>query len=114
MKNIKMAINSQLSTIESKKQTNQKSRTEIESQVWRSFGGLSVGRKKRENGGQGAGIKKYKLVGIRQRDVKNSIGNGVAKELIYMTHRHELRGVIASGNRGYLAEGGKGGKIGTT
>ena len=27
----------------------------------------------------------------RQGDVKNSIGNGVAKELIYMTHGHELK-----------------------
>ena len=50
-----------------------------------------------------------------QGEVKNSIGNGVAKELICMSHGHELRG---RGNCwrewGYQVEGGKGGKIGTT
>ena len=58
--NINMAMHSQLSTIESKKQTQKTSRTETES---RSFGGFSVGRGKREDGGKDAGIKKYKLVG---------------------------------------------------
>ena len=59
--NIKMAIHSQLSTIKSKKQTKQKSRTETESEIWRSFGGLSaVGEV--EIGGKGTGIKKHKLV----------------------------------------------------
>ena len=29
----------------------------------------------------------------RQGKVKNSIGNAEAKELIYMTHGHELKGV---------------------
>ena len=47
--NIKMVINSQLSTIESKKQTKQTSGTETESEMWRSFAGLSVGRRKGEN-----------------------------------------------------------------
>ena len=42
------------------------------------------------NRGNGEGSKKYNLVG-RQRDVKNSIGSGVAKELTCMTHEHELR-----------------------
>ena len=46
-----------------KNQTKQTSRTEAESQIWRSFGGLSVGRENEENVGKGAGIKKYKLVG---------------------------------------------------
>ena len=64
--NIKMAINSQLSTIESKKQTKQTSRTERESQIWRSSGELSVGREKGKNGGKGAGIKQYKLVSTEQ------------------------------------------------
>ena len=63
--NIKMAIDSQLPTTESKK-TKQTSRTGTESQIWRSFGGLSVGRGKEENGGKDAGIKKYKLVGTKQ------------------------------------------------
>ena len=34
-----------------------------QSQIWRSFGGLSVGKGKGENEGKDAGIKKYKLVG---------------------------------------------------
>ena len=33
--------------------------------MWRPFGGLSIGRKKGENGGKGAGIK-YKLVGRKK------------------------------------------------
>ena len=33
----------------------------------------------------------------RQGGVKNSIGNGVAKELICMTHEHELRGRLLEG-----------------
>ena len=64
--NIKMAINSQLSTIESKKQTKQTSRTEAKLQTWRSSGGFSLGQGKGDNGGKGAGIKKYKLVGTKQ------------------------------------------------
>ena len=42
---------------------------------------------------------------------KNSIGNGVAKELICMTHGHELRRGIAGGNGGDWVDAGKGGKI---
>ena len=49
--NTKMAINSQPSTTESKKQTKQTSRTGTESEIWRSFGGLSVERGKEEIGG---------------------------------------------------------------
>ena len=60
--NIKMATSSQLSTTESKKQTKQTIKTGTESQIWRSFGELRVGRGKGENEGKGAGIKKYKLV----------------------------------------------------
>ena len=63
--NIKMAVNSQLSPIESKKQTKQTSRTETESQKWRSFGGLSVRRQKGKNVGKVAGIKNNKLVGTK-------------------------------------------------
>ena len=33
----------------------------------------------------------------RQGEVKNSIGNGEAKELICMTHGHELKGGNAGG-----------------
>ena len=64
--NIKMATNSQLSTSESKKKTKQTSRTETESQIWRSFGWLTVERGKRESGKKGTRIKKYKLVGTEQ------------------------------------------------
>ena len=47
----------------------------------------------RGNGGKGAGNKKYNWqVQNTQGKVKNSIGNGEAKELIGMTHGHELRG----------------------
>ena len=59
--NIKMAISSQLSTIESNKQTEQTTRTETESQIWRSFGLLPAGRGT-ENRGKDSGINKYKLV----------------------------------------------------
>ena len=90
--NIKMAINSQLSIIESKSQIKQTSRIGTESQIWRSFGGLSVGRGKEKNGEKGAGIKKHNWqVQNRQGDVKNSIGNGEAKELICMTPGHDQR-----------------------
>ena len=45
-----------------------------------------------ENGGKVTGNKKDKWwVQNRQGEVKNSMGNGEAKELIYMTHGHELR-----------------------
>ena len=44
-----------------------------------------------ENGGKDAGISSTNwLVQNRQGDVKNSMGNGKAKELICMTHGHEL------------------------
>ena len=87
--NSKITTNSQLSTTEPKKQkqTKQKTRTGTESQKWRSQGGLSVGRGKRENGGKGTGNKKHKLsVQNRKGEVKNNIGKGEAKELICMTH----------------------------
>ena len=45
-----MAINSQLSTIETKQQAKQTSRRETESYIWRSFGWLSVGRGEGEIG----------------------------------------------------------------
>ena len=43
-------------------------------------------------GGKGTGNKKHKWqVQNRQGKVKNSMGNVEARELIYMTHGHELR-----------------------
>ena len=68
-----------------------------------------------ENGRKGAGINKYNWqVQNREGDIKNSIGNGEAKELICTTCGHEL-----SGGGGGLLEGkgipdrgGLGGKLG--
>ena len=62
--NIKMTINSQLSTIESKKQTKE-TRTGTESYIRRSFRRLSVVRGKEENGEKGVGTKKHKLRGTK-------------------------------------------------
>ena len=63
-------------------------------------------------GGKGTGNKKHKLVGTnRQGDVMNSIGNGEAKELICMTHGHELRGEDCWREGAYWVEGGKGRKM---
>ena len=46
-----------------------------------------------KNGIKGTGNKKHNWqVQNRQGEVKNSIGNGEAKELICMAHGHELRG----------------------
>ena len=43
--------------------------------------------------GEGTGDKKQKrYVQNRRGDVKNSIGNGEAKELVCMTHGHALKG----------------------
>ena len=53
-------------------------------------------------------IGRYKIYG----DVKNSIGNGEAKELICMTHGHELRERIAGGNEVIGWRGAKGVKLG--
>ena len=56
--NIKMAINSQLSTTEPKKQTKQTSTTETESQIWRSHRELSLG--------DGRGRVERKVQGLRR------------------------------------------------
>ena len=62
--NSKMTTNSQLSTTEPKKekqkQTKQTTRTGTELQKWRSHGGLSVGRGRRQKGRKGIGNKKHK------------------------------------------------------
>ena len=57
--NIKMAMNSQLLTIESKNQTKQTSRTGTESEKWISHAGMSVGRGEGRNRGKGTGKKKH-------------------------------------------------------
>ena len=50
----------------------------------------------------------------RQGEVKHSMGNGEAKELICMTHGNELRWGNAGGRGQYRVEGIKGRKNGTT
>ena len=46
-----------------------------------------------ENMDKGTGIKKHNWWNkYRQGNVKNSVGNGEAKELICTTHGHKLRG----------------------
>ena len=42
-------------------------------------------------------VKKYKLVGTKQGEVKNSTGCGEAKELTCMTRGHELREELLQG-----------------
>ena len=72
-----------------------------------SHGGLSAGRGVGEKAEKDTGSKKHNWQAQnRQGEVKNSIGNREAKELICMTHEHELR------RRGELLEGGgvEGGK----
>ena len=90
-----MTTNSQLSTTEPKKQKqklrkqleqgkNQRNGEHMEGYQWGGGGG---------EWGKGTGNKKHKWqVQNRQGKVKNSVGNGETKELIYMTHRYELRG----------------------
>ena len=39
------------------------------------------------------------IIQNRWGEVKNSIGNGAVKDLICMTHGHELRGENAGGRR---------------
>ena len=47
---------------------------------------------RRENGVKGTGNKKHSWqVQNREGEVKNSIGNGETKELICITHGHDLR-----------------------
>ena len=53
------------------------------------------------------------MVGTKQGEVKNSIRNGEAKELIHTTHRYELRGRRECRWEGVCrAEGNKGGEMG--
>ena len=57
--------------------------------TWRAIGREE---ERGENGGKGTGNKKHnRQPQSRQGEVKNSIGNGEAKELICTTHGHELK-----------------------
>ena len=59
-----------------------------------------------ENGRKGTGNKKHNWqIENRQEEVKNSTGNGEVKELMCMTHGHELRWGDAGG-RGCTAQRG--------
>ena len=50
-----------------------------------------MGRRKEENGGIDAGIKKHNWwAQNRQGEIQNNIRNGEAKDLICTTHGHEL------------------------
>ena len=92
-----MTTNSQLSTTEPKKNKNKnKLNKQLEQGQNRRNGdhieGISRGGGG-ERGGKGTENKQHKWqVENRQGEVKNSIGNVEAKELICMTHRHELKG----------------------
>ena len=78
-------------TPKTKTKAKQTTRTGRESQKWRQHGGLSVGRGMGEDVGKGTGNKKHEWqVQNRQGEVKNSMGNVEAKELICTTHGHEL------------------------
>ena len=64
-----------------------------------------------EEGGGRIGEKVQRIRSINGRykigEVKNSMGNGESKELICMTHAHELSWGTAGGRRGYKVERNK-------
>ena len=65
----------------------------MEPQKWRPHGGLSTGEWEGDRGEKGTENKYHKWqVENRQGEGKNSVGNAEAKELISMTHGHELQG----------------------
>ena len=69
------------------------------------------GDEEEEYGGKGTGNKRHKWqVQNRQGGVKNSIGNGDAKELTCMTHGRELRAGNVGGRGGAGWKEIKGGK----
>ena len=66
-----------------------------------------------ENGGTGTRNEQHKWqVQNRQGEVKNNVGNGEAKELICMTHGHELNGRDFWKEEGTGWRGAKGNKLG--
>ena len=79
--NNKMAKNTYLSTIESKKQTKQTRRTETESWVWTLFSWLPDGR---VLGGMDVEVRGLRSTNRQLQnshgDIKYSTGNGVAEE----------------------------------
>ena len=88
----KMTTNSQLSTTEPKKQEQTKWTTRIGTVTEMDIAVYQWESRREDNGRKGTGNKKHKWqVQNRQREVKNSIGNGEAKELLCTTRGHELR-----------------------
>ena len=68
--------------------------------IWRFISSKADLEGERGEWGKGARIKKYNWeVQNRQGDVKNSRGNGEAKELICTTHGHELSRVTGEESR---------------
>ena len=109
--NSKMTTNNyqQLNLNNKKQETKQTTTAEKESQKWRLHEGLSVERDGEENGEKGRGNKKHSWqVENRQGEVKNSMGNGEAKELICTIHGHELGGTEGE----MLVRGGMQGGVG--
>ena len=87
--NIKMAINTYLSTIESEKQTKQ-TRTETESWIQRVFCWLQMGGWYEGMGEAAKGVRNTKRqLQNSHADVKYSIGHGEAKGLVHLTYGHE-------------------------
>ena len=93
-----MTTNLQLSTTKPKKhkKKNKPSKQLEQAQNHRNeddMEGYQQGRKRR-NGGKGTGNKQHKWwVESRQGELKNTVGNVEAEELICTTHQHELNGV---------------------
>ena len=89
--NSKMTTNSQLSTTEPKKQKQKLSKQLEQEQNHRNGDHMedyqwAGGRE--EQVGKGTGNKKHnRQAQNRQGEIKNSIGNGEAKELIYTTNK---------------------------
>ena len=90
-----MTANSQLVTTipeQKQEQTRQTTRTGTEPQKWRSHGRLSTGEWEGKRRGKSTENKQHKWqVENRQGEDKKSTGNGEVKEVIDMTHGHELR-----------------------
>ena len=86
--NNKMAKNTYLLTIDSKKQ-NKQTRTGTESCIQRMFWWLTDGQGCGEMGKEVRGLGSTNPLQNSHGDVKYGIGNGIAKELICMTNGHE-------------------------
>ena len=104
-----MTTNSKLSTTEPKKLKLSK---QLEQEQNHRNGDHMGGFKRGGRGGEwgkGTGIKKHnRQAQNRQAEVKNSIGNGEAKEFICTTHGHELRHGGNAGEREGAGQRGSG------